>query len=266
MKRLLTVFVILMLASSAVPILADGDAPFPTKEWAVSTPEEQGVSSKELLALLTPFTQENFHFDSLVVVRNGYIIAEAYNAPYGPENTHQLASASKMVTAMAVGIALKEGLIKSLDETMISFFPDRQINNLDDRKKAITLRHMLTFSDGLECDDMFVPVMQQTIGKVMLSSDPIQATLDLPMAAEPGKTWHYCNGVTYLLSAIVGKVAGMSMLDYLDQKLFAPLGISKPTWHMSKGIQIGFSELFLNTRDMAKIGHLLMQKGKWDDL
>ncbi len=266
MKRLLTVFVILMLVSSVMPIMADGDAPFPTKEWAVSTPEEQGISSKDLLALLTPFTQENFHFDSLVVVRNGYIIAEAYNTPYGPENTHQLLSASKMVTAMAVGIALKEGLIKSLDETMISFFPNRQIQNLDDRKKAITVRHMLTFSDGLACDDMFVPAMQHTLTGLLQSADMIQATLDLPMAAEPGTTWHYCNSVTYLLSAIVGKVTGMSTLDYLDQKLFAPLGISKPTWLMHQGIPMGYVGLLLNTRDMAKIGHLLMQKGKWDDL
>lgn len=265
MKRLLTVFVILMLASSAVPILADGDAPFPTKEWAVSTPEEQGVSSKELLALLTPLTQENFHFDSLVVVRNGYIIAEAYNAPYGPEDTHQLQSASKTVTAMGIGIVLKEGLIKSLDETMVSFFTDRQIKNLDDRKKAITLRHLLTFSDGLECDDMYVPTMQQTWVKVFTVSDPLQAALDLPMAEEPGKSWHYCNSVTYILSSIVTKVTGMSMLDYLDQKMFAPLGITKPTWLMLNGFTMGYAGLLLNTRDMAKLGYLLIQNGKWGD-
>lgn len=259
MKRLLTVFVILMLASSAVPILADGDAPFPTKEWAVSTPEEQGMDSLELVDYIKTFALPEYNLDSILIVRHGYIVAEAYTAPVQKDIPHEMYSASKAVMSALAGIAIDQGYIKSLDDKLLSYFPEITPENMDERKAAITIRDVMKMCSGFECNMYVDPAGD---GKVM-QGDP-KTCLDFPMAYAPGEQWQYCQCNLFLLATIINRTTGMDVMDFANKNLFEPLGIKDAYWEpLGKAVQ-GFSGLRLTTRDIARFGYLMVNGGQWD--
>jgi len=121
---------------------------WPTSGWLTSSPEQEGMSSREL-ALLVDFGLSN-GMDSLLVVRHGKIVTEAYYAPFRADTKHRINSATKSVVGSFVAIALKEGLLKSVDQPVLDFFPDRPIANDDERKKAMTLQTLLDMTSGLD--------------------------------------------------------------------------------------------------------------------
>ncbi|MBL8156267.1 MAG: serine hydrolase [Anaerolineae bacterium] len=236
---------------------------WPTEGWQVSTPEAQGMDSAELAGLFETYSQAHFNLDGLVVARHGYIVAEAYAPPFEANMKHHLYSASKSVTGALIGILLKEGYLDSLDTPMLSLFPNRVVQNLDADKQAITVRHLLTMTPGFKCDS-YIPGLDVT-QEMMASEDWLQYALDMPMLAVPGKEFHYCNGVTHILSAIITEKTGLSALDYAAEKLFKPLGITDYAWTSSpKGISYGFGDLQLTARDLLKFGYLYLHNGEWD--
>jgi len=263
MKRLLTVFVILMLASSVMPIMADGDAPFPTKDWAVSTPEEQGMDSVEIANLIQYFSEPAFNFDSLMVVRHGYVVAEAYSAPVQKDIPHHLASISKTIEAMLVGIALDQGYIKSLDEKVLSFFPDITPANMDERKANITIRNLLDMTTGMNCDAFTDPLSDSA-----LIADGVDAKecLGIPMNAAPSEKFQYCQCNCYLLTRILTQVTGMDMMAFAQKYLFDPIGISGAVWKRldSEDLPVPWAGLQLKTADIARFAYLLLHQGQWD--
>lgn len=262
-KRLFFVLVgMVMVLLAVMPVTAQADQVFPTADWLISSPEAQGMDSAELAALFARFSQPQFNLDSLLVVRHGQIIAEAYAPPYAQELPHQMWSASKSVISALYGILLRDGYLDSLDTPVLSFFPDRTFDNMDANKEAMTVRNLLTMASGLQCD-MFYP---GSPGDAMfLSDDWLQFALSMPMGSVPGTEFHYCNPNVYILSAILTQLTGKSADEFAATTLFAPLGITTHQWESSpQGISAGASGLHLTARDMAKFGYLYLNGGKWE--
>ena len=264
---LLTITALLLQTLLVVPSASSQEeVVWPTETWAVSTPEAQGMDSGELAAYLEVLAQDHFHLSSVVVVRNGTIVAEAYSPMLQPDTAIGMYSASKSVTSALIGILIQDGLLDGIDTPVLSLFPDRIIENVDARKEAMTVRDLLTMGAGLECNDMQAGSLTVGTSDLMHDSDDwIQFALDLPMATEPGSQWNYCSAFTHILSGIITELTGMSALDYAAEKLFAPLGISDYAWASSPtGVSFGFGDLHLTPRDMAKFGYLYLNHGQWD--
>jgi CubicO group peptidase (beta-lactamase class C family) len=237
---------------------------WPTQGWRTATPEGQGMDSALLVDMLDTIWQNDIEIDSVVVVRNGYVVLDAYSYPRDADDRHNIYSCSKSVTSALIGIALDKGLIKSVHEPVLDFFPDHTARNLDADKKAMTLEHVLTMTTGLECRDNW-RYNWRGLKEMGRSPDWVQFMIDLPMAERPGTHFNYCNGATFLLSAILQQKTGMDAKSFAEKHLFRPLGISNFMWPAnSQGITVGYAKLHIRPRDMAKFGYLYLNNGMWE--
>ena len=271
MARLLNPFLSTLLATllatlwllRAAPATAQQPSdPWPTRGWTVSSPEEQGMSSEVLARLVESGAFNNL--DSLLIARHGKIVLEATYAPFRGGLKHRINSSTKAVSGSLIAIALEQGVLDSLDRRVVDFFPDRTIANLDDRKKAITIRHLLDMTSGLQWDEGVNGGLASFLA-MEGSSDWQQYILDRPMATNPGSVFYYNSGNSHLLSAILTRLTGRSAFDYARQKLFGPLGIDDVQWrHDPQGISGGGAGLYMLPRDMAKFGYLYLRNGVWD--
>jgi CubicO group peptidase (beta-lactamase class C family) len=267
MHRLTQALLAILLAASALLATLPASAqqqgqPWPTRGWATSSPEEQGMSS-ERLARLVEFGTLN-DFDSVLVTRHGRIVLEATWAPFQAGLRHNIYSSTKAVVSTLVGMAVGDGLLDSIDRKMVDLLADRTIANLDDAKKAITVRHLLDMTSGLGWDEGLTDTYESVMAMIR-SPDWQQFVLDQPMATAPGARFYYSSGSSHLLSAIVSKVTGKSALDYGRARLFGPLGIDDVLWRPDpQGVTMGGFGLYLQPRDMAKIGYLWLRGGQWE--
>ncbi|HTF19418.1 MAG TPA: serine hydrolase, partial [Chryseolinea sp.] len=220
-----------------------------------STPETEGVSSKALIAFLDAAANSKHEFHSIMVLRHGKVIAEGWWNPYRPDLKHTLYSCSKSFTASAVGFAVSEKKL-SVEDQVISFFPDDVPSNPSENLKALRVKHLLSMSVGHDKDPT---------GATRGSDNWIRSFLEVPVVHEPGTKFVYNSLATYMLSAIVQKVTGQTILEYLKPRLFAPLNITGMDWETDPdGINTGGWGLRLRTEDMAKFGQMFLQKGKWN--
>ena len=234
----------------------------PVEGWQISTPEKQGMRSKNLAEMMAHVQKNDFSIDSILIVRNGYLVLDAYFYPFSKGQTHQIYSCTKSIMSALIGIAIDKKYIKNIDQPITDFFPDHAFSN-DDLKKSITLEHLLTMASGLKCRDSYLYRWWHFFD-MRASNDWAQFVLDLPMEATPGEKFEYCNGVSYLLSAIIQKKTKMKTIDFARTHLFKPLGIADVEWARSpQGIDIGYGEMWLKPHDMAKIGWLYLNKGRW---
>jgi CubicO group peptidase (beta-lactamase class C family) len=235
---------------------------WPMPQWQASTPEAEGMDSATLAELVAYGKARSF--DSLLIARHGSIVLDAYYAPYTAEIPHIANSVTKAVTGTLIAIALKEGLLDSLDHPVLELFKDRRVANVDDRKRAMTVRHLLDMTSGFEWDEGIEGGRAQSLIDMGRSVDWVQFILDRPMVHTPGDLFYYNTGNAYLLSAIIQKLSGRSAGDYADAKLFAPLGIAPPFWRSAPmGLTMGGCCLMLLPRDMARIGYLYLHGGAW---
>jgi CubicO group peptidase (beta-lactamase class C family) len=237
---------------------------WPTKGWRTSTPEAQGMRSDILADMLSRVQEKGYRIDSITVVRNGLVVADAYFYPFQRGMKHSIHSCTKSIISLLVGIALDKGYIKDIHQSALSFFPHKTIANLDERKKAITIKNLLTMSSGLKCRDSY---RYGYVGyrEMLNSQDWIQHVLDLPMETLPGHMFNYCNGVSHLLSGILQHTTNITTLEFAKQHLFTPLGITDVEWQTSpQGIYTGWARMSLTPHDMAKIGWLSLNKGQWE--
>lgn len=217
-----------------------------------STPEEQGISSKAIQQFLEAADKINT-LHSFMLLRHGKVIAEAWWKPESPDKPHILHSLSKSFTSTAVGLAIAEGKLK-LDDHLLQFFPNDAPADPSDNLKAVTVLDLLTMSGG-----------HDTEPKAGTNGPSVKTFLAHPFVHKPGTHFQYNTMGTYTLSAIVTKVTGQTVLDYLEPRLFEPLGIEKPRWDASpEGFSLGGYGLYLRTEDIAKFGQLYLQKGKWN--
>ncbi len=239
---------------------------WPTTAWQTSTPEDQGMDGSYLTAM-DDFIDEvdwGFAVVSSTVIKNGYIVHESYYGTYDETHRRNIFSCTKSFTSTLVGIALSEGHISSVDDPVVDFFSDRTIANMDSRKEAMTVKHLLTMTDGFDWPEhpygSGSPYNQMTS-----SSDWVQFVLDRPMAHEPGEVWNYNSGASHLLSTIVNVTTGQYAHRYAEEKLFGPIGITHYDWGKdSEDNAFGGANLRLTPRDMAKLGFLFLNNGTWD--
>jgi CubicO group peptidase (beta-lactamase class C family) len=221
-----------------------------------SSPESQGVSSSEILNFLSEAEKRNAGLHSVMVIRHGSVVAEGWWAPYQADIKHGLYSLSKNITATAIGFAVQEGKL-SLDDKVISFFPGDLPAVVDENLAAMTVRDLLTMSGGHGSDTLY-PLLQTKEGTWA------RTFLSIPLKYKPGTHFVYNSGSTYMLSAIITKVSGQPMLEYLKPRLFAPLGIEGADWDSDpQGINFGAAGLRLRTEDIARFSQLYLQKGLW---
>ncbi len=267
-RRLSVLFILPLLALLSFLSFACGDAPEDagamagaSKALPRATPESQGVSSAQVLAFfeeLDRLNQEAFEddprgetgFHSMMILRNGNVIAEGWWDPYEAGRNHRLYSLSKSFTSTAVGFAIQEGHF-NLDDPVISFFPDDLPAEVSDNMAAMTVRDLIIMSTGQETE-------------TRNSDDWVKEFLATPVEHEPGSVFRYNTSATFMLSAIVQKTTGEKVIDYLTPRFFEPLGIEGATWLESPGgINTGGYGLNIDTEDIAKLGQFYLQKGMW---
>jgi len=219
-----------------------------------STPEAQGLPSSAVLALVDEAERKALGLHSLLILRHGHSVAEGWWHPYGSALPHMLYSLSKSFCSTAAGLAVAEGKL-SLDDAVLSFFPDEAPAAPDANLAAMRLRHLLSMSTGHD---------QDTTGRMREAGDWVHGFLAQPVEHAPGTHFVYNSGATYMVSAIVQKVTGQTVLDYLGPRLFGPLGIQNPTWETSpQGVSVGGWGLSITTEDIARFGLLYLQEGVW---
>ena len=234
---------------------------WPTKEWQTSSPEEEGMDSKQLANVVDFGTKHGF--ESLLIVRHGKIVAEAGYAPYYHAGiANRVYSVTKSVIGTLMAIACKDGLLDGTNHRVLDFFDRSSIANIDERKKAITVQNLLDMTSGIDWTEHFAPPSSDM--EMASSVDWVKFVLDRPMSSVPGEIFNYNSGNPHLLSAILTKLTGMNALEYAKTKLFGPLGITDVNWDDdAKGNSNGGWGLYLQPRDMAKIGYLYLRKGVW---
>ncbi len=221
-----------------------------------STPEEQGIPSQSILEFIDAAEADpDQAAHSLIIIRNGHVVAEGYWKPYAKEQPHELFSLSKSFTSTAVGLAVEEGLL-DIDDRVVDFFPQYTPEDASWFLKNMRVRQLLTMSTGhLKEPEILRSASTEPLVKQFLAVEP---------ELEPGKYFLYNTPATYMQSAIVQKLTGHRVRNYLMPRLFTPLGIETPKWDQSPdGIDYGGFGLYLKTRDIAKFGQLLLQRGKW---
>ena len=237
---------------------------WPTDAWRHSTSEAQGMRSQPLADMLAEIKKIGYRIDSVTVIRNGYVVLDAYFHPFKKGLKHDIMSNTKSIMSALIGIAVDRGEIKSVAQPVLGFFPDKTVANVDAHKRAMTLKHLLTMTAGFDCKDNYRHGWDG-LKEMQKSPDWAQNVLDLPMAQAPGTGFVYCNGVSFLLSAILQKATGMTALDYAKKRLFGPLGITDVIWpETPRGVSVGYGGILLTPHDMAKFGLLYLNKGKWD--
>lgn len=265
---------------------------FPTDEWRTASPEDVGINPSKLDSMYQTIIDQNMGIDSIHIVRHGYLVYEQYFDYYNYTTLHQMWSTTKSIASIVVGIANASGFISNLDEPILDIFSERTFANVDAKKQAITIRHLLQMQSGLLWNEQDVPYLSGTVSKhdyellsnlseanwanwsfnpdsdtvqMVNSSDWIQFVLDKPMFTPPGTFFYYNSGVSHLLSAIIQKKTGMNTAHFANQFLFGPLGISDYLWvNDSLGISTGGFGLCLRPFDMVKIGYLFLNNGMWN--
>ncbi|MFX1565734.1 MAG: serine hydrolase domain-containing protein [Promethearchaeota archaeon] len=240
---------------------------WPTAGWQTSTPEAQNMNAAYLEAMDEYINTIDWGFAmvSSIVIKNGYIVHETYYGSYDGDSRRNIFSCTKSFISTLVGIALKEGYLTSVDEHVMDFFSDRTIANMDTRKEAMTIEHLLTMTTGIDWYEA-VYTGDNSFFQMTSSVDWVQYVLDQPMAHTPGEVWYYNSGASHLLSTLVNISTGQFTQDYAEDKLFNPLGITHYDWGKDPdGNAFGGASLRLTPRDMAKLGFLFLNNGTWDD-
>lgn len=217
-----------------------------------SNPEIQGVPSKAILSFVEAADRQLDSLNSFILVRHGHVVAEAWWSPYQSDANHSLYSLSKSFTSTAVGIAIAEGKM-SLDDEVLKYFPEDAPPDPSGNLKSMRMRDLLRMNTGHQSEP--ARPLDQSWTKAFLAH---------PVPFKPGTHFLYNTSATYMVSAMVQKATGQTVLDYLRPRLFEPLDIKNPTWESSpQGISTGGYGLSIRTEDIAAFGQLYLQKGRW---
>jgi CubicO group peptidase (beta-lactamase class C family) len=233
-------------------------APSPGSALPRSAPEQQGVPSAAIREFIAAADQDIDGMHSFMLVRHGCVIAECWWRPYDAQTPHMFYSLSKSFTSTAVGIAIGEGKM-SLDDEVLKAFPEDAPAEPSANLRAMRVRDLLRMAAGHLKEG---PLWNEAAG---VAPEPwTRRFLAQPVDFKPGTRFLYDTPGTYMLSAMVQKATGMSVLEYLRPRLFAPLGYDHPTWMASpQGISVGGFGLMGRTEDIARFGQLYLQKGMW---
>ncbi|AFC31418.1 putative beta-lactamase [Paenibacillus mucilaginosus 3016] len=229
---------------------------WPTAGWSTAEPERMGMDSGMLADTIRAFRDRGVR--SLVVVRAGMLVAEAYGAGLQPGTPQDVRSVTKSIVSMLAGAALADGRLRSVEQRISDFYPE--LKN-DPKTSQLRIKHLLSMTSGLAWNN----AGDQSSIEMMHSEDWVQYILERPAIHMPGRVSTYSNGDAHLLSAVLQQAVGMPLADYAQARLFGPLGITDYRWNADpQGIAIGAWAMALTPRDMAKLGWLYLKGGEWD--
>ena len=237
----------------------DASGTEPGWPWQTVSPDSQGIGPEDVARMVEHIEAENLAIHSVIIYRNGTIPVETYFEPYTASTSHNMKSTSKGVISTLVGIALREGFIESLDEPVLSYFPEYEAD--DAGKLDISIRDLLTMSAGLKWHENDLNSMYT----FFVSKRIAGRGLKQPLVDAAGSRFNYNTGLTHLLSVIVSRASGMSTMEFAQEYLFGPMDIRNVQWDTDRdGYHIGGSELFLTPRDMKKLGVLYLNDGTYE--
>jgi len=234
--------------------------------WQTSSLNDEGVDAEKINELMHRIligddSVKNIH--SVLLVKDGRLVLEEYFYGTHRNHLHPIQSDTKSIVSILMGIAVDKGLIETIDQPILDFFPEMTPAKLNADKRAITIEHLLMMAPGLQCRDSY-RYKWRGLSEMRQSADWTRFILDLPMAEAPGTRFEYCNGASFLLSAIIQKATGIRTLEFAEKHLFNHLGIKDLRWPADpQGVTIGWGEMRLKPRDMAKIGYMMLKGGQW---
>ena len=275
---------------------------WPTKSWPTATPQAVGLNAKVLDSLDAEIASGRYgNVDRMLVIRHGKIAydksyAHDYDRVYadsvhvtgalnphdetGPYNyynpwwhpyyrrgdLHTLQSVTKTIASVVIGVAVTRREFPSLDTPVLSFFDVSKVANVDDRKRKMTIRHLLTMTAGIDWNESLPYADPRNAAVGMEASDDwVKFTIDRPMSEDPGVRWNYNSGASALLAYIFRRATKMDIEEYAARNLFAPIGIERWFWKRGpSGLIDTEGGLYLESRDLAKIWYLFLKNGVWD--
>ncbi|RKR82112.1 CubicO group peptidase (beta-lactamase class C family) [Mucilaginibacter gracilis] len=199
---------------------------------------------------------------SLLIAKGGKLVYEHYFNGFAADSLHDTRSAFKSVTSLLLGIAIDKGLIKSVDEKVATFFPENKAFAADPLKTNMTIKDLLEMRSGFDCDEWNDEKDCETA--MTATRDWVKFCLQLPMKNPPGKVWAYTSCDPMLISGIINKASGTSIMDFAEKNLFAPLGITNYRWTVDpagQGMTAG--SFFIRPLDMVKLGELVLHAGRY---
>jgi CubicO group peptidase (beta-lactamase class C family) len=233
--------------------------PLPRDDWKVSTPAEQGLDPMLVAELYLDASGLSTLY-GLLVIKNGYLIAEGYFNEGAVEQKALLQSATKSYTSALVGIALDQGCLSSVDQKMIEFFPEFADRITDPRKEQITIRHLLQMRAGYPWEET-----DPAYWEALLYGDLLPLIVDFPLISDPGTEFHYSNLTSHWLGVIVARACDTDLKSFAQEYLFSPLDAQVGEWIQDRdGYYIGLAELHFTARDAAKFGLLYLNDGEYE--
>src|SRR4030095_11469932 len=293
---------LLLLVAVTLASAAQAQAQWPTKAWQSTTPDAVGLDPKVLAEFDSNITAGKYGYvDSILVIRNGKIAFDRsykhdydqiYGAdarkrgplnmldPGGPYNyfnpwwhpyyrrgdLHTMQSVTKTITSVVIGVAIARKEFPDINTPVLKFFDSQKVASVDDRKRRMTIRHLLTMTAGLEWNEG-LPYNDPNNTATLLeeSFDWVKFTIDRPMAVEPGTIFNYNSGASQILSHVFRVATGQDIEEYAAKYLFAPLGIGDYYWKRTPtGLADTEGGLYLKPRDLAKIAYLFLKNGEWE--
>jgi CubicO group peptidase (beta-lactamase class C family) len=261
---IITIVLLVMLAlascsPSSEDLLAVDYTPLPGDDWEVSTPAEQGLDPM-LVAELYYNAAELETIYSLLVIKNGYLIAEDYFNEGSVDQKDRLQSVTKSYTSALVGIALDQGYLSSVDQKMLDFFPEVADQITDPRKDQITIQDLLQMRAGYPSEET-----DPALWDGLLSGHYPPLIEEFPLIADPGTEFNYSNLSSNWLGIIVDRATGTNLKAYAEENLFLPLGVEAGEWGTdAEGHNNGCGDLHLTARDAAKFGLLYLNDGEYE--
>jgi CubicO group peptidase (beta-lactamase class C family) len=234
------------------------DIVWPTRDWEVSTPEEQGMDSARLEGVADYCEKHGCR--AVVIARRGRLVWERYWGGWDKDSTQNGWSIAKSFTSALVGIAIAEGHIESIDQSAADFIEEWQ----GTEKAKVTLRHLLSLTSGLGWHEAYAG--ESDVSKMFTASDQVAYVVERPLAHEPGMRFQYSTGDPELCSRILRVATGVEAKEYAQEKLFDVLGMPRTTWPTdAEGQTMTYCCVTTTAREFAKFGYLYLRGGRWED-
>jgi len=258
---ILFLFTLTSCGPSAAELEAVDYSPISTDDWQVSTPEEQGLDPRLVAELYYNASQLETLY-SLLVFKNGNLIAEDYFHIGSPDLQVNIHSVTKSITSALVGIALEEGCITSLDQKMMEFFPELEDQITNPRKNEITIRQMLQMRAGFPWEESSPELFE-----LLMTGFHNDTLVYVPLVRDPGSDSEYSNLTAHLIGMIVARACGTDLKSFAQEHLFSPLGIEPGFWQVDwDGNYLGFSDIDLSSTDLAKFGLMYLNEGEYNGI
>jgi CubicO group peptidase (beta-lactamase class C family) len=233
-------------------------AVWPGDDWQVSSPEDEGMDAARLEDVAS-YCEEH-KCGAVVVTRHGRIVWERYWGDWDENSTDNSWSMAKSMTDALVGIAIAEGTIESVDESVADFIPEWRGTD----KEEITLRNLLSMTSGLLWDEEYY--QESDVVRMIISDDQTAYAISRPLFHAPGADWYYSSGDTQLFSAVIEAATGMEAGQYAQEKLFGPIGMEGASWMTDEaGHTMTFCCVYTTARNFARFGYLFLRDGRWND-